>query len=229
MLQLAIIHSFCTKCMGVHGPWLEERKKINCHWSSLDHVLSIKTYWPKRKEKNCCVADSLCTWVTQYMLQNNEDFSLRNSSHQWLQSGCGCKRNVTSRWDVAQTLWVIKNRLRPSWAKMIRQETSTLQQWTLGDWVKGQHSLGLRSWELGQEDGSRKAQESQNGCGFECVYFQKATKKILIIKKVVLPTGHYETPVITTIVSITASSRLHGCFPESRVGWASVDRKYPRT
>lgn len=60
MLQLAIIHSFCTKCMGVHGPWLEERKKKNCHWSSLDHVLSIKIYWPKRKENKNLLCLTLC-------------------------------------------------------------------------------------------------------------------------------------------------------------------------
>lgn len=62
MLQLAIIHSFCTKSMGSAQPMThkekERKKKYFCHWSSLDHVLSIKTFTDKKPA---------CIWLFVYL------------------------------------------------------------------------------------------------------------------------------------------------------------------
>lgn len=49
MLQLAIIHSFCTKSMGGAQSTTHEKEiKYFRHWSSFDHVLSIKTFTDKK-------------------------------------------------------------------------------------------------------------------------------------------------------------------------------------
>lgn len=53
--NLPLFTLFCTKSMGSAQPMMTHKEKKNgkkhfCHWSSLDHVLSIKTFTDK---KNC--------------------------------------------------------------------------------------------------------------------------------------------------------------------------------
>ena len=55
--NLPLFTLFVQNPWVVHNPWLT-RKKYFCHWSSLDHVLSIKTFTDK---KNCCV------WLFVYL------------------------------------------------------------------------------------------------------------------------------------------------------------------
>lgn len=58
--NLPLFTLFCTKFMGSVQPMTHKEKKNFCHWSCLDHVLSIKKLLTKKKKMVCLY---LCDFV----------------------------------------------------------------------------------------------------------------------------------------------------------------------